>query len=197
MTQFVSNSQASQDKFVYEVLIKNKPYYAGTFLEIGCGQPIAINNTYHLEKYFNWSGILLDYNRSSYEECRRIRKSVCLCDDATTINWNTILPKYNTPLLMDYLSFDVDESSEASFDNFPFEQYKFKVITIEHDCYRFGNHVKEKMRKRLSSIGYDLVCADVMNINNPFEDWWVNPEFVSKESVAKFRCVGKEWTDIL
>ena len=45
MTEFISHSQAGQDKFVYDTLGKS-----GTFLDIGCGFPIEINNTYALEQ---------------------------------------------------------------------------------------------------------------------------------------------------
>ena len=46
--------QAEQDKFVLNML-NNKEN--GYFLEIGSNDPIHINNTYILEKDYNWKGI--------------------------------------------------------------------------------------------------------------------------------------------
>lgn len=38
----------------------------GTYVEIGCHDPEYINNTYVLEKYFNWTGISLDNDTKMY-----------------------------------------------------------------------------------------------------------------------------------
>ena len=50
-------SQIGQDKLVLKYL-KNKKN--GTFVDIGCGFPKHINNTYLLESEFNWYGISVD-----------------------------------------------------------------------------------------------------------------------------------------
>ena len=68
-------SQSGQDKFILSVL-KNKKN--GYFLEIGSNDPILINNTYILEKDYNWKGIMVEYDGSfqnSYEIIRLIKKS--------------------------------------------------------------------------------------------------------------------------
>ena len=57
------NSQVGQDKFVLSVL-KNKKN--GYFIEIGSNDPKLINNTFILEKDFNWSGIMVEYDGKWY-----------------------------------------------------------------------------------------------------------------------------------
>tara|TARA_Y100000768_G_C23458310_1_gene442527 strand:+ start:252 stop:419 length:168 start_codon:yes stop_codon:yes gene_type:complete len=48
--------QSLQDKFVLNMLKYKKNGY---FLEIGSNDPININNTYILEKDYEWNGIMV------------------------------------------------------------------------------------------------------------------------------------------
>ena len=86
MTEFISHSQAGQDKFVYDTLVKPTNYINGTFLDIGCGFPIEINNTYSLEQ-LGWRGVLIDKDPGFVESCRQQRQSPVIEADATTMIW--------------------------------------------------------------------------------------------------------------
>ena len=55
------NGQAGQDKFVINIL---KEKCNGFFLEIGSNDPIEINNSYILEKKYNWKGIMIEYDKN-------------------------------------------------------------------------------------------------------------------------------------
>lgn len=57
----MSYSQAGQDIYVEEITQKK---INGTFLEIGSNHPIEHNNTYLLEKKYNWKGIMVEYDSS-------------------------------------------------------------------------------------------------------------------------------------
>jgi hypothetical protein len=57
LTQCESNSQAGQDLFVIAMMSGKKN---GVFLEIGSGHLKQNNNTYLLEKKFNWEGYSID-----------------------------------------------------------------------------------------------------------------------------------------
>ena len=59
-----SNSQASQDLFVINVL---KGKREGYFIEIGSHDAIHINNTFVLENKYDWKGLMIDYD-NTYEE---------------------------------------------------------------------------------------------------------------------------------
>lgn len=66
----ISESQILQDLFCALTLEEKQD---GFFIEVGVGGGRSISNTYMLEKYFGWSGILVEPNRSSHEtivECR-------------------------------------------------------------------------------------------------------------------------------
>jgi len=66
-----SYSQIGQDLFVLFTL-KNKKN--GFFLEVGAGDGINLSNTYLLEKYYNWTGILIEPSKTFYNKCINTRK---------------------------------------------------------------------------------------------------------------------------
>ena len=53
--------------------------------------------------------------------------------EVETISFMDSLNKYNVPQLLDYLSFDTQESEWYILSIFGFEYYPYKVITVEHN----------------------------------------------------------------
>jgi FkbM family methyltransferase len=72
-------SQIEQDKYYIENIIKYKSN--GIFLEIGGYDGITGSNTYFLEKYLNWDGIVVECNPTLVEKCKNVR-SCYVCDKA-------------------------------------------------------------------------------------------------------------------
>lgn len=59
-------------------LLSYLPKGPGVFLEIGANDGYSQSNTYFLERWCGWRGVLIEPLPSLYEVCRRIRKgSVC------------------------------------------------------------------------------------------------------------------------
>lgn len=185
-------SQVGQDKFILKVLKEKRN---GFFLEIGSNYPIDINNTYTLEKNYNWKGIMVEYDRKFlglYEEHRK--NSVHIIEDATKIDYNKILESNNMPLEMDYLQIDLEVNNRSTLTTLQildcdiFDKYKFATITFEHDIYT-GNHfnTREKSREIFNSRGYVCVFPDICHDNPsyPFEDWYVHPSLVDMEHINK------------
>lgn len=169
-------SQANQDRFVYEILIKSNPnpVLNGTFLDIGCNDPVEISNTYALEQ-LGWTGCLLDIHEGMIDKCRAKRTSLCLVADATKFDWNT-LPYTH----FNYLSIDVDQHTEPTIDSLLNSKLSFDIATIEHDCYFFGTTYRDRLREKLTRAGYHLYIGDVCNDDgfyNSFEDWWVSEKY--------------------
>jgi hypothetical protein len=189
--EFESKSQAGQDEFVYRILgISN-----GTFFDVGSHTPIEINNTYALEKV-GWSGYLFDINSGLVEETKKTRLSPFTLADMTTFDWNTFLETNNlVNIRIDYLSFDIDEASLVSLRRFPFDKVSFNVCTIEHDRYRFGQPVADEIREILQQNGYHMVCKDVSNVGNPFEDWYVHASVQERLQLPLYNSL--EWTAVL
>jgi len=187
-----SYSQAAQDLFV-EAVTKGKP--GGYFLEIGSNHPAQHNNTYLLEKKYNWKGLMVEYDKS-FEKLYKIHRpnSIYELNDARLVNYIEILDKNNFPENMDYLQIDLDVDNKSTLDTFlllnntVFDKYKFATITFEHDIYR-GNYFDTQIisRQILTDRGYLLVFPNVSvfweGSYKPFEDWYVHPELVDMTMV--------------
>jgi hypothetical protein len=174
MTEFISHSQAGQDKFVYDTLGKS-----GTFLDIGCGFPIEINNTYALEQ-LGWRGLLVDLNHEFVEQCRRERTNPVLEHDAMAVDWPVTCNWHNLGRKIDYLSLDIDdeEGKESKMlivlRNLLAAGLSFRVITFEHNRYFLGDSVRIPSREILLNAGYTLAVPDVANDGLEYEDWWTH-----------------------
>ena len=189
-----SYSQAAQDLFVEFVTNKKTN---GTFLEIGSNDPISTNNSYLLEKKYNWKGIMVEYD-TSFKPLYEIHRqnSIHVMEDATIVNYRQILDDNNFPKNMDYLQIDLDVDTRSTIDtltlldNSVFDKYKFASITFEHDIYT-GNYfdTREISRRIFSERGYVLVFPDVsIYFNNAFcqfEDWYIHPDLVDMNIINK------------
>jgi hypothetical protein len=85
--------------------------------------------------------------------------------DVLTISLNDLLDKYNAPNEIDYLSIDTEGSEYEILSELSFENYKFKVITCEHN----NTSNREKIYKLLSANGYKRKYVELIT----FEDWYV------------------------
>ena len=101
---------------------------------------------------------------SSSDEHEHVRKSGKKYK-VNTISLNDLLYKYMAPKLIDYLSIDTEGSEYEILKNFDFKNYKFKVITCEHNY----NENREKIYKLLSENGYKRKFTKI----SKFEDWYV------------------------
>ena len=173
----ISYSQLGQDVFVKNILKHKKN---GIFLDIGGGEPIKINNTYLLEKHYNWSGISIDIN-SEYKiqwDTSDRNPSGFIVHDALTLDYNKTISSMlstNKTDRIDYLSIDM-EPPEVTLDvllKFPIEMCRFSIITFEHDLYRNNLHILKQSRELFEKNNYKLV---VSNINNQ-EDWWIDSSY--------------------
>jgi hypothetical protein len=183
--------QSKQDEFVIKTLNYKKNGY---FLEIGSNHPININNSYILEKEYNWTGLLVEYDQK-YEDLYKLhRTSKYIIKDATTIDYNSLFLQYNFPKNMDYLQIDLEVSNNSTLktlellDNTLFKNYTFSVITFEHDIYT-GDHynTRAKSREIFLRNGYVLVFSDVKNSGYPYEDWYVHPNYVNMDFINKIK----------
>jgi hypothetical protein len=187
-------AQACQDIFV-EGIMKGKR--DGVFVEIGSNHPEVHNNTFLLEKKYNWKGLMIDYLTSfqSLYETQRPKSHVIL-EDARTINYRKFLDDHHYPLNIDYLQMDLDVDNKSTLETFlllndtVFDKYKFATITFEHDIYT-GNYFDTQpiSRKILKERGYVLVFPNVSILwggsYKPFEDWYVHPDLVDMTQVNK------------
>ncbi len=198
-TRIEFHSQAHQDEFVYTILYglqgKKGP---GCYLEIGAGEPVFINNTYFFEKSCGWQGVsvdILDYLMPRWDA---LRSNPLLIEDAIQLDYVSVLNPF--PQVIDYLSLDVDGYYDAVLRQVMQSNKLFKVITIEHDAYRYGDVYRTKEREILRELGYYLLCADVCHNSCTFEDWWVWPGFFEHSVFDKLTSLdlnGKDCGEIM
>lgn len=162
----MSYSQIGQDLYVL-----NNVKEPGFYIEVGAFDPVNLSNTYLLEQK-GWKGLSFDIvDIPTWAEKRQ--NSLIKCD-ATTFNFEKCFIDNNCPILMDYLSWDIDYENVQQLNTlyaFPWAKYKFKVITIEHDAYRVDPSIKYAMRALLTVYGYHLDKPDQPGF--PQEDWWI------------------------
>lgn len=181
-------SEAFQDLFVLTVLDGKKE---GTYVEIGAGFPFYGNNTYLLESEFNWNGVSIDIEQESIERYFRDRNNLSIMKDGTKVDYDKLFTEYNIGKNIDYLQLDCDPPS-ITYDillKIPFDKYKFKVITYEHDDYQDVTGLfKELSRKYLKSKGYELVISNISvdGVKN-FEDWYVHSDLRALDIVKKLK----------
>ena len=198
------NGQAHQDAFVLHCL---KHKRNGTFVEIGSNHYQNINNTYLLEKSYNWRGIMVEYNSSflpGYTQHRN--RSFPIIQDATKINFKEKFEICGLPTNIDYLQVDLEVDNRSTLttlenlDSQVMSDYKFAVITFEHDIWR-GDHFNTRQASRdiFQKHGYVRVFSDVSNgIEYPYEDWYVHPDLVDMNFINRIkRDMTMTWADIM
>jgi FkbM family methyltransferase len=179
-----SHSQVYQDMFILSMLNGKRN---GTFLEIGGADPIKNNNTALLEKFFDWKGVSIEYDEKFIENYRNNRSAKLFHDNALEIDYRNLLQENFKDNVIDYLQLDI-EPARNTYEcmlKIPFDEYKFAVITYEHDYYvDVTKSYREKSREFLTSKGYVLVANDISpdGISN-FEDWWVHPDLVNQNII--------------
>jgi hypothetical protein len=185
-------SQVMQDIFTLSVLNGKTD---GTYIEIGSGDPFYGNNTALLEE-LGWKGVSIDIEPNHVKKFNELRKNICFQTDATTINYTELFEDKNLPSNIDYLSLDCDPP-EITYDiltKLPLDDYKFAVITYEHD---YWNDTERKYQlisqEYLISKGYELVINNVgANENQPFEDWYVHPDLIDMKRVKKIKNISNK-----
>jgi hypothetical protein len=189
MTQFYSD--AKQDQFVANILNFKKDGYC---VDVGSCHSIISNNTYYFQN-LDWTSISVEIE-SDHNQSYGTRKSgVHLNENALDVNYKNAFKEYDFPNSIDYLSLDVDTISLDVLKILPLNEYRFKVITIEHDGYLYGDKFRDEQRNILNSHGYLLLCSNVYveqpgyeGKQFPFEDWWVDPSEFNGELIKKIKC---------
>lgn len=190
-----SYAQAHQDLFV-RVMLGFK--HSGFYVEIGAAEPKQSNNTYILERDFGWSGISLDIDETLVGEFRQCRRNPCIRADATAVDFRRLLIDGGFPRQVDYLSLDIDPASVTyeALTKLPHDDYRFSVITYEHDFYASGGFYMEQSRKLLGSLNYVRVVSNVKCCGRDFEDWYIDPNVIAQDVYAPYKSNSIECADI-
>jgi hypothetical protein len=169
---YYSQEWTAQDQFVAETLEFKKD---GTFLDIGCHHYKNISNTYYLENELNWRGIGIDIEchfEQGWIENRPNSKFVC--GDAVTMDYDVLLKQNNMPLIIDYLSVDIEPPllTFAALKKLFETDYVFGVVTFETDFYR-EQSTRDESRELFKQKGYVFIKE-----LNSQDDYYIHSSYV-------------------
>jgi hypothetical protein len=177
------NGDSSQELFVIDVLEQKKHGY---YVELGAFNSRLGSNTYHLEKDYLWEGVSFEIVDERRLEFVSNRTNPCY-GDALQFNYIEYFEKNNYPKQIDYLQVDIDAGYDydcrplgnhyltlLGLISLPLTQYRFSVITFEHDANMYFRNaaMRDAQREILDSLGYTLV------VREKHEDWWVDPNVI-------------------
>lgn len=181
---------SSQEHFVLDVLNEKEN---GFYVELGAFNSRQGSNTYHLETDYNWNGVSFELLEDRRNEFISNRKNPCM-GDALKFDYLEYFRKNNFPEQIDYLQLDIDEGYDFAMRpegnhyttlhgliSLPLTQYRFSVITFEHDANMYYKNIamRDAQREILDSLGYTLVVREI------HEDWWVDPKAVKQEDFRR------------
>jgi hypothetical protein len=182
---------SSQEGFVLSIFNEKKNGY---YVELGAFDSHLGSNTYYLEKDYNWSGVSFEILEDRRSQFSSNRINPCY-GDALDFNYLNYFEENNFPKQIDYLQVDIDAGYKEDgrpFGNhyltllglisLPLTQYRFSVITFEHDSnmYFRNTGMRDSQREILDSLGYTLVVREI------HEDWWVDPNVFSINDYRKY-----------
>jgi hypothetical protein len=195
--QLESNSQAHQESFVLEVLGFKKN---GTYIEIGGYDGFSLSNTSLLETKYGWTGFAVEIDKKCSRRYNRKRRNKCITADAVTFDYAKEIENLGLPEVIDYLQVDIEPALQSlqALMQVMNSGRKFRVITFEHDVYASPDHVliRHLSRELISGLGYKLIAGNVKCKGNPFEDWWVHPEYVEPGAYLTFTSNDMESEDL-
>lgn len=153
----------------------------GYYVELGSGHYMEGNNTYLLETGFGWRGLAIDVDAELAAEYNSNRKNECVAVDALAFNYKKYFQEHNFPKVIDYLQIDIDNQDSGSpllaLLALPLLEYRFRVITFEHDVisnYKWAQQ-RDAQREILYYLGYRLTG------HLDEEDWWLDPLNIARQ----------------
>jgi hypothetical protein len=181
---------SSQERFVLDITQNKRNGY---YVELGAFHSSQGSNTFFLEKDYNWTGVSFEITEERRKEFIQNRSNPCM-GDALKFDYIKYFEENNFPKQIDYLQVDIDQGYDISmrpFDAYttlhglisiPLTQYRFTVITFEHDAnmYWKNTSIRDMQREILDSLGYTLVIREV------HEDFWVDPLVIDQDHFRKY-----------
>ena len=128
-----------------------------------------------------FSKILSDQEAKEIKKTYDPEKNKFLIKDKKTTLITNILKENNVPKEIDYLSIDIEGKEINVLETFPFNEYKVKCITVEHNEPHEGPKRQNIIRNILTKNGFSYVKGndDVNNWGHgPIDDYYINEKLI-------------------
>jgi hypothetical protein len=187
----MTHQKTQQEAFIIDILKEKRNGY---YVELGAAHYSNGNNTYLLEKDYDWTGVSFEIVDSMRDEFNANRKNPCM-GDALAFNYTKYFEENNFPKQIDFLQLDIDAGYDYSgrpvgnshwtlqgLVAVPLNTYRFTLITFEHDANMYWRNaqIRDAQREILDSFGYSLVHRSI------HEDWWVDPSQIELKDYREF-----------
>lgn len=187
----MTHNMTNQEEFIINILDGKKEGY---YVELGAFHSSKGSNTYMLEKQYDWKGVSFEIIDEWRKEFQENRSNPCM-GDALDFNYISYFEENNFPKQIDYLQVDIDGGYDPDgrpvgnpyftlhgLLAVPLNQYRFTVITFEHDANMYWRNIamRDVQREILDSLGYSLV------VRSEHEDWWVDPKVIPLEKYRNY-----------
>lgn len=96
-------------------------------------------------------------------------RSKSRCYDVDTISLGDLLKQHSAPRNIDYLSMDTEGSEFEILSSFNFEDYRFGVITVEHNYTSARSRIYDLLR----SADYVRVLHGMTDVDDWYVDRWL------------------------
>ena len=184
------SGNSSQEAFVLEMLGHKKN---GFYVELGAFHSSEGSNTYELEKTYDWKGVSFELLEQRRNEFIANRTNPCM-GDALNFDYIAYFENNHFPKQIDYLQVDIDTGYDRAtrpngnhyttllgLITIPLTQYRFSVITFEHDANMYFRNAgqRDAQREILDCLDYTLVARTI------HEDWWVDSSVISPDVYKK------------
>ena len=191
-----------QDEFIWHLLASQPDYVynePGYFLDVGCAGPLGCNNTSILANFYNWEGLAFDIGDVvEDEDWYKYRNTPFYQVDATSSEFTKLL-KEHSPKEVDYISLDVDGTTNLSapvLERILNADIEFKAMTLEHEAFKYGRSICDATRAMLLIRGYVMLFEDVsFEDGNPWEDWWIKEDSIPIENIMDISKKGATFNE--
>lgn len=188
----MTHQKTQQESFILDILKEKRNGY---YVELGAAHYSDGNNTYLLEKEYDWTGVSFEIVDSMRNEFNLNRKNPCM-GDALSFDYTRYFEENNFPKQIDFLQLDIDAGYDGATGRpvgnshwtlhgliaVPLNTYRFTLITFEHDANMYWRNaaIRDAQREILDSFGYALVHRSF------HEDWWVDPNVLNHGEFREF-----------
>lgn len=113
LLKMIYYSQKGQDEWVLSVLSGKRNGY---FVDLAASDGVRLSNTYTMEKFYGWSGILIEPNTHFYSLCKKNRTSTVIDAVVDEVSGETVCFRSDNMELGGIVAEDTDNNYEIRGD---------------------------------------------------------------------------------
>ncbi len=178
------NSQAKQDKFIFEKIL-NKQQDHGFFVEIGAYDGIKFSNSYFFEKELNWKGVCVEPIKKYSENIKKNRACEVLTAAISDYDGETEFTHVENAPMFSGISENLEDdfSKKLSLNKKKIEKIPVKVVSFKSFLIKYDI-------KKITYLSMDTEGGEEIILKNiPFNK--IKIDIISVEDNLNLKKVDK------